>query len=165
MNAALPFVAAPLPVPPVALAHLEVTVPGTPQGARRIRAFVRGKHAAVHPDDKHVRAEAQLRVALAAAWNGRPPLDCPVALEVVAYHARPERLRRRKDRGTGEALFIGKPDADNVAKLVMDAITKAGVWRDDTRVADLHVRRRYIALDADGNDLGVERVVIRVLTP
>jgi Holliday junction resolvase RusA-like endonuclease len=164
MTTALPLVIAPKPTPPVALAHLEVTVPGPPQGARRIRAFVRGKHAAVHPDDKHVRAEAELRVAIAAAWNGRPALDCPVVLEVLAYHARPQRLRRRADRGTGEALFTGKPDADNVAKLVMDAITKAGVWRDDTRVADLLVRRRYIALDHDGNDLGVERVVIRVWT-
>lgn len=149
-------------VPQRPRADLEFTVPGAPQGARRVRAFVRGKHAAVHPDDRHIQAEAYIRVAAVQAWQGRPALDCAVELVVTCWWSRPARLRRKRDRGDGPLPYTGKPDADNVAKLVMDAMTKAGVWRDDTRVSDLVVRRRYLGLDADGNDVGVERVDVKL---
>ncbi|MFZ9292516.1 MAG: RusA family crossover junction endodeoxyribonuclease [Ilumatobacteraceae bacterium] len=35
----------------------------------------------------------------------------------------------------------GKPDLDNVAKLILDALTDAGVLSDDVQVAHLEVRR------------------------
>src|SRR4249919_2800860 len=36
-----------------------------------------------------------------------------------------------------------KPDADNYAKPVMDAMTKAGVWHDDCQVGCLTVRKQW----------------------
>lgn len=36
-----------------------------------------------------------------------------------------------------------KPDADNLAKAVMDAMSAAGVWQDDAQVSDLRVTKQY----------------------
>lgn len=148
---------------------LSISVPGKPQGAKRHRAARRGSRVVTFHDADHLDAEERIRRVAAHAWHGsthpadRPPLDRPVAIEITTWHARPARMRRRKDAGSWPVPYTGKPDADNVAKLVMDALTKAGVWTDDTRVADLVVRRRYLALGADCLPIGVERVEIRVL--
>ena len=37
----------------------------------------------------------------------------------------------------------GIGDNDNLAKSVLDALTKAGVWQDDKQVDELHVVKRY----------------------
>ena len=142
---------------------LSIVVHGAPQGARRHRAAKRGNRVVTFHADEHVAAEATFVHAAHVEWHGRPALDEPVTVEIETFHARPARLRRKADRGSPALPFVGKPDGDNVAKLVLDALTKAGVWRDDTRVADLVVRRRYLPLDGEGNEVGVPRtsVVVR----
>jgi len=34
-----------------------------------------------------------------------------------------------------------KPDVDNLAKLILDAMTKAGYWHDDNQVCDLRITK------------------------
>lgn len=36
-----------------------------------------------------------------------------------------------------------KPDADNLAKAVLDAMTRAGAWKDDSQVSSLRVMKYY----------------------
>ena len=36
-----------------------------------------------------------------------------------------------------------KPDADNLAKSILDGLTKGGAWKDDGCVATLIVRKKY----------------------
>lgn len=146
------------PGPPL----LRVVCLGAPKGAQRPRAFVRGRHAAVHLADSHVQAEARIVADAVAAWGCRPKLDVPVELHVTAWHALPQSRRRKRDAGSPAQPYTGKPDADNVAKLVMDALTRAGVWVDDTRVARLVVERWYLPLDGDSCPVGLERVELEV---
>jgi Holliday junction resolvase RusA-like endonuclease len=62
---------------------------------------------------------------------------------------------------TGEEGRFGqphthKPDADNLAKLVMDALVDGGLWvGDDSRVADLTVRKRWCAAGEEGVSVSV----------
>jgi Holliday junction resolvase RusA-like endonuclease len=47
-----------------------------------------------------------------------------------------------------KALYAGqyhaqKPDADNVGKAVLDALTDCGAWVDDSQVASLPVIKRW----------------------
>lgn len=142
---------------------LAFVVYGTPQGAARHRSTKTGRQ---YKQDSHVEAEERVRRAAAEAWAGRPPLDVPVRVEITTWHARPGRLRTAKRwANDGTRPYVGKPDADNVAKLILDGMTKAGVWVDDTRVAELLVRRMYLPLDAERLPVGVERVgvVVEVL--
>lgn len=135
---------------------------GPPQGARRHRAARRGDRIVTFHSDEHRTAEERLRNAAAAQWAKRPPLDSAVTVRIETWHDRPQRLQRKRDRNTGPQRFTGKPDADNIAKLVLDALTLAGVWRDDTLVSDLVVERRYLPLDADGRHVGMTRTAVYV---
>lgn len=60
----------------------------------------------------------------------------PVILNVDAYRPLPE-SRPRRVRSEPDTY---KPDADNEAKLVMDALNGLA-WADDAQVVDLHVRK------------------------
>jgi len=145
---------------------LEFTVPGKPRGWKRPR--IQRRNGSIHTlnDDTHVEQEERVRQAAELAQGG--PLGAwvriegPVRLEVATWHARPKRLRRRQDHGSSALAYTGKPDADNLGKLIMDGCTRAGTWRDDTLVADLTVRRRYLPLDVHGDEVGIERTVISV---
>jgi Holliday junction resolvase RusA-like endonuclease len=46
-------------------------------------------------------------------------------------------------RGSAPTHPTGKPDLDNLDKAVCDAITAAGVWRDDSQVTSSRVCKRY----------------------
>lgn len=126
-------------------ALLDVTVPGTPKGAARPRAFAMGGHARMHMPDHHVNAEHFAMSCFRAAWCGADPLDEAVTLELDIIVQRPVSKATRK-YPTGRIPCLSKPDADNVAKLQMDALVKAGVLRDDTRVCRLVVTKMYAAI-------------------
>ncbi len=52
-----------------------------------------------------------------------------------------------------------KPDVDNIAKAVLDAIVQAGILEDDTQVVDLEVRRVMCGSIVDwrpGVSIGIE---------
>jgi Holliday junction resolvase RusA-like endonuclease len=115
----------------------------------------------MHHDDGHLAAEDRITRIAASSWH-ELKLDEAVAVEIATWHRRPQTMKRKKDAGDGARFFVGKPDADNIAKLVLDALTKAGIWTDDTRVADLVVRRRYLPLDERSIEVGVERTEVRV---
>lgn len=50
---------------------------------------------------------------------------------------------RKRDKTEGEILIphTARPDADNLVKSLLDALTRAGVWADDAQVWDLRVRK------------------------
>lgn len=129
--------------------RLEVLVQYAVRGAARPRASRRGRDkVAIHMDPAHSAAEQVLSTTIylaarAAGWSrvARPAL-VSVDVELVVARPQAEMGSRWPD---GRYPIGGKPDVDNVAKLVMDAATKAGVWDDDTQVWDLRVRRWRVA--------------------
>jgi Holliday junction resolvase RusA-like endonuclease len=136
---------------------LRFAVGGRPVGASRPRVAA----GRAYMPAGHVSAEGHIAGAAHAAWveawwvmaapfsrDARPAsLDEPVRVDVVLVAARPQRLCRKRDPDGRIPRARGKPDADNAAKLVMDALVKALVLRDDTLVCVLHVERWYAARD------------------
>jgi Holliday junction resolvase RusA-like endonuclease len=49
---------------------------------------------------------------------------------------------RRKDP-EGSIPHTAKPDADNLAKAVLDVCTDLGIWRDDSQITLLRVGKLY----------------------
>lgn len=125
---------------------LEVVVPGPPVGAARPRVTRGGTHTYMPPASRAW--ELRCRALAAAAWTG-PPLDQGVEVEVVQVQPRPQRLRRRQDPLERMWAPTGKPDLDNVAKLAMDGLVKAGVLLDDTRVVRLVAMKLHAAMDEE----------------
>ena len=149
------------------LAYFEV--PGPAVGAARPRV-VRLKNGASHAfmPDKAVaweqacaaRAKESYRKLLHTA-----PVSEAVEVAVWVHTSRPKRLRRKRDPRGPMPGATGKPDLDNVLKLVMDALKKGGVISDDTMVCAAMVSRWHLAIDEGGYDTEPERVVVRVERP
>jgi Holliday junction resolvase RusA-like endonuclease len=71
----------------------------------------------------------------------------PLGCEIVAVFARTAELLRKVKGGhkypTWRLPHAVKPDADNIAKSVLDAVEKAGIILDDKQIALLTVGKHY----------------------
>ena len=76
------------------------------------------------------------------------PLDKPVRVSLDFYLPRPKRTKF----GDWPA---GKPDADKLARAILDSCTDAQIFVDDSRVVSLHVRKHW-ADDEPGVSVMVE---------
>jgi Holliday junction resolvase RusA-like endonuclease len=87
-----------------------------------------GGKARIHPDRRSEALEEQMALELGRIYDG-PTFDTPVWVKIVAVMARPQQLFRQAD--PLERLPAGvKPDADNVAKLVLDALQRCRLCGD-----------------------------------
>jgi Holliday junction resolvase RusA-like endonuclease len=132
----------------VAAPALAVAIPGKPrtQGSMTLARNPRtGAEFAKYGE--HTVAHRNLAVHLfRAAWAGSEPLAGPVAVRILATFARP-----KAHYGTGRNAGVLKdwapvwhdqaPDSDKVARLLLDAMTIAGVYWDDAQVAVLRVEK------------------------
>lgn len=88
--------------------------------------------------------KATVRLAAQQAYVG-PPLGGAIVLRLVFILPRPGRLRW-KSRPMPRARHTSKPDADNLAKSVKDALSKQ-CWADDSQICELHAEKWYAAGD------------------
>ena len=128
-------------------------VSGVPKGQPRPRAFARnmggGKFVARVFDCGTAEAWKSCIAAAAAQHKPAEPIAGPVRLRLCFYLARPKghytggKIERGL-RATAPHYHTGKPDADNLAKAVMDALTQCGwFWGDDAQVSVLTAAKLY----------------------
>lgn len=146
-------------------ALLSVTILGIPVGKGRPKFARRGKFVTAYTPKLTVAWEDKAIAAFAGAWVGAP-LDEPVRLEVLAIGARPGKIpsarKLAKDPTLAGRLWrVTKPDGDNVLKCVGDALTAAGVIRDDTRIVRWQVDSLVAAVD-EGPSVQVRLVRVGV---
>ena len=117
-------------------------VPGPPRGKGRPR-FGQGR---TFTDKKTVAYERTVKQA--ALESGGELIDGPVAISVEAFMPRPKSRPSsvtKADWKSGEALpHVARPDADNLLKVVCDALNGVA-YRDDAQVWWTLVRKRYAA--------------------
>ena len=113
-------------------------IPGIPCAWARARL-----HGKMHFTPKK-QESAMVNVQLAAAnvMRNYEPLTGPVRLAVSAVWPWPKSWSAKKRREAGAHYKTSKPDADNVAKLVADALNGI-VWLDDAQVAELRATKQY----------------------
>jgi Holliday junction resolvase RusA-like endonuclease len=97
-----------------------------------------------HTPEKTARYESDLKLAAQIAMAGRPLVEQPCSVEVQIDVEATASWPAWKLKGVsdGSVAATGKPDIDNVAKLVMDAFNKV-VWRDDSLVTDLRISKAF----------------------
>jgi crossover junction endodeoxyribonuclease RusA len=129
---------------------LTIHVVGIPKGQPRARAFVRRgcSHAGVYDpgtaDDWKSCVYLAARQAMQAAGFTGWAAGIPLVLSVAYWMPRPKRLKDRIG-----VPHVCKPDLDNLAKAVKDALTQAGVWADDAQV---FAYRSHCKFYADPNE-------------
>ena len=106
-----------------------------PQGSKR--AFVVKNRAVVVDDNKATLRSWRTAVvdAARAELNGEAPELGPVRITLMFFLRQPKRPKA--------PVPITKPDVDKLARAVLDGMTDAGVFRDDSQVTTLTVRKRY----------------------
>lgn len=111
-------------------------IPGEPV------AFARsgGKGAIRFTPKKQRDFMALVKLAAASAMAGEPPMEGPVEMTVRATYCIP--LSWSKKKREAARWRTSKPDADNICKIVADAINEI-VYLDDSQVASLTVQKTY----------------------
>lgn len=129
------------------------TIPGRVSGKGRPKFASRGKFVHVYTPAKTVSMEGVVRGKGSEAMDGRVPLEGPVGLSIKITIA-PAPSWSKKKRAS--AFWVtGKPDIDNVVKLIGDSLNNI-VWRDDAQIASLHVERHYSILEQERVEVVVE---------
>ena len=131
----------------------EFTIDITPHGKGRPRAASIGGHARMYTPTKTKNWEASFRL-LAEKRRPAEIITGPVTVTIRAAFPRHQKMSKRSKRtgellggfDEGETWMAARPDADNVAKSVLDAM--APWWKDDAQVVDLRVVKVYHAVDA-----------------
>ena len=132
--------------------HFEIFIPGNPKGQPRPRAFAR-KMGAIHvarfyDSDTADGWKAQVRAGVLeiAFAEGLRAIEGPFDVEMRFRFERPKSHFLR-DGALGKnrsGNYIQKPDLDNLAKLVLDVITRLQrCWVDDDQVVRLVVEKRW----------------------
>ncbi|HXM54682.1 MAG TPA: RusA family crossover junction endodeoxyribonuclease [Candidatus Dormibacteraeota bacterium] len=137
----------PLDGPHLASQSLSFEVPGEPQPQGSSRAF-KHRHTGrvmVTSDNARLRPwrDAVCWHARQAMAGGRS-LAGPVGVTIEFSFARPAgHFGKRGLRPSAPPEHVVRPDLDKLVRAVLDALSEAGVWRDDAQVTELVVRKKY----------------------
>lgn len=132
--------------------NFDIFIPGDPKGQPRARAFARKMGtkfvARMYDSDTADAWKAQVRAGVLARVNQQAlqAINGPFEVVLVFYFQRPEsHFLTSGALGKGRVReHLQKPDADNLAKLVLDVITRLQrCWVDDDQVVLLVVEKRW----------------------
>lgn len=115
-------------------------IPGAIRGKGRPRFSRRSGRA--YTDDKTQNAEAWVR-ACAIDAGARPMLGpLEVTISVTTQIPASWSKRRRAEALEGQVSPTGKPDLDNIAKLICDALNGIA-WQDDSQIISMTLCKSY----------------------
>jgi Holliday junction resolvase RusA-like endonuclease len=146
--------------------NFEIFINGHPKGQPRARAYARKMGAKfvarMYDSDTADGWKAQVRANVLAQANelGLQPIEGPFEVVMLFQFERPQsHFLSSGALGKGRVReHLQKPDADNLAKLVLDVITRLQrCWKDDDQVVRLVVEKRWApAFKLPGCHLGVK---------
>lgn len=123
---------------------LRFTLNCIPTAQARVRHAVRSGHSVAYKSAGQKAAETELD-GLLLAYTPKKPLEGPVRLEFIAGMQIPASASKKSKEAMlrGEIAHTKKPDLDNMAKQLKDAMTRAGFWSDDRQVVSLRCSKLY----------------------
>ncbi len=118
------------------------TVPGKPMGKQRPR-FNRATGRAYTPGNT-ANYENLIRLAFTEKYPDHIPTDEPVVLNLCAVYPIPDSwTKKKKIQAANGEVHPGKPDIDNILKVVQDAGNNV-IWSDDAQIFKLRdIEKRY----------------------
>lgn len=121
-----------------------IVVAGDPVSKGRPRFAMVGGYPRTFTPAKTRNQEGYVKLLAAQEMSGREPMSGPVELVLRVLVAVPQSWSQVKRRAAGEGLIrpTGRPDLDNVMKLVTDACNGV-VYADDARIVRVVAEKRY----------------------
>jgi Holliday junction resolvase RusA-like endonuclease len=123
--------------------RIEFQIDGPPIGKGRPKAVRMGNAVRMYTPKKTAEYETDIAFKAAQLMGDIPPLETPVEVGVHAYYPIPASWSKKRQQAAINGLEIpGKPDLDNVAKAVLDALNGV-VYVDDKQVITMWITKRY----------------------
>jgi len=128
--------------------QLSIVVPGEPvaKGRPKHRVISTGgkNFTQTYTPAKTRNYENLIRAEAARVMGETVPYDCRLWMVVTAYRSIPKSMPKKHLPAAiaGDIAPITKPDSDNYLKAALDGLNTV-VFRDDSLVADVTVRKRY----------------------
>ena len=134
------------------------SIDGPPHGKGRPRFRRFGNFVQTYTDAKTKSYETLVKEAATKAMGSSPPLEGPVKLDLIIRLPVPKSYPKKRSEAclNGSEWPTKKPDWDNVAKSVADAMNDI-VFLDDTQIVIARVVKTYSA------EAGVDVQVSEVL--
>ena len=120
-------------------------IPGPVRGKGRPRfARMPNGHVTTHTDEKTESYESMVKVLARKAMAGADLLDGTIEVLIQVTKAPPKSMSNKKRAAAlaQQSWPGGKPDCDNIAKIVCDAMNKI-VYADDSQIVRLSVEKFY----------------------
>lgn len=103
-----------------------------PQGSKKFVGLAKSGRGILAESSKKVRPWRQdVKAAALAVRDGAAPIDAPVRVRMVFTMPKPASAPKRK-----RIYPMRMPDLSKLARSTEDALTEAGVWKDDARVVE-----------------------------
>lgn len=122
---------------------IRFTVPGEPTGKGRPRVYkVNGISRAITPQ-KTLSYENLVKWIVSESMQVEQ-LTGEIEAEIKAYYAIPKNMTKKNRQLIEEGKLhpTKKPDLDNVAKIILDALNGIA-YKDDSQVVILHIEKEY----------------------
>jgi Holliday junction resolvase RusA-like endonuclease len=119
--------------------NISLTIPGNPVGKQRARVCRTG-HA--FTPAKTVNYEALVKQIFAAKYPDFMPMSGPVRM-ILSIWLMPSKETQRKIKKSIARIYpIIKPDADNILKIVADALSGLA-FVDDKQIISVYAEKKY----------------------
>lgn len=124
--------------------NISFIVPGVVVGKGRPKFARRGNFVSTYTPEKTANYENLVKLAAHSAMNSADPFASHVSctIDVQVMPAPSWSNKKRMAAISGDIRPTGKPDLDNVAKGILDAMNGI-VFKDDSQVVELILRKRY----------------------
>ena len=125
---------------------INFTVNGEPVAQGRPRFSTRGSFVKAYDPEKSKNYKAYVKLVAAAAMNesSLKPLDGAISVDITAFVSIPKSKSKKFRENALKQLErpTKKPDCDNIAKILLDAMTGI-VYEDDKQIVKLSVEKYY----------------------
>lgn len=125
--------------------QIRFIVPGEPFGKERPKFARVGSYTKTYTPKRTVQHEKEIATIFKEVAKGQMfKKNMPLDIRIVAYYPIPKSTSKKKRKEMLEYRIrpVVKPDLDNVAKLVYDALNGVA-WHDDNSIVDTQVRKFY----------------------
>ena len=123
--------------------HITFTIQGEPKGKGRPRFTTRGKFPSAYTPQDTADYETRVRNEYLMAARGTF-LGETVKMNINCWFGMPKSASKKKRSLmlSGEIRPTKKPDADNIAKIIADALNGVA-YRDDAQIVELTVKKYF----------------------
>ena len=114
----------------------QIIIPGEPMGKERPRTFMQHGMVLTYTPDKTRNYETLTRTIFKKKYGKElfPSREKPISVKITAVFQLPKRSKYE--------FPVKKPDADNIAKIVCDALNGLA-WYDDAQITSLSVTKEW----------------------